>query len=372
MTSEPTNGLFSPIRIGEMDLKHRVVMAPLTRLRADQATDVPTDLMLEYYAQRVSDGGLIISEATSITPDNRGYLGAPGIYSDAQIAGWARITDAVHAKGGYIYQQLWQVGRTSHEDLNGGLAPVAPSAIPYDGLAYTKNGWVPATPPRALSEEEVGAVVELYRAAAARAKAAGFDGVEIHAANGYLPDQFLQDSANKRSDRYGGSIENRARFLLEVVAAVKSVWGSNRYAVRLSPSGTFNGMGDSNPDALFDHVAKKLDEAGLSYLHIVEPRVKGSVDVEGMERPVATSRLRQLFRAPIISAGGYDGEKADSVIAAGDADLVAFGRHFIANPDLPQRLRDGAALNRYDRDTFYGGTEKGYTDYPFLQALAAE
>ncbi|MDL2406933.1 alkene reductase [Rhizobium calliandrae] len=372
MTSDSTTHLFSPVRIGEMDLQHRVVMAPLTRMRADHDSDVPTDLMLEYYSQRATKGGLIITEATTITPDNRGYLGAPGIYSDAQVAGWARITDAVHAKGGFIYLQLWQVGRTAHSDISNGHIPVAPSAIPYDGLAFTRNGWVPATPPRALSEKEVGEVIELYRSAAIRAKAAGFDGVEIHAANGYLPDQFLQDISNKRSDRYGGSIENRARFLLDVAAAVKSVWGANHYAVRLSPSGVFNGMGDSDPDALFDHVVRSLDQRELSYLHIVEPRVVGSQDVEGMEHPIATNRLRKLFKAPIISAGGYDGAKAEAVIGAGDAQLVAFGRSFIANPDLPERLRTGAALNSYDRDTFYGGTEKGYVDYPFLQAEAAE
>lgn len=372
MSLQSEHGLFSPVRIGEMDLKHRVVMAPLTRLRANLDTDAPGDLMIEYYKQRASDGGLIISEATTITPDNRGYLGAPGIYNDEQVAGWSRITQAVHAQGGRIYLQLWHVGRTSHEDLNGGRVPVAPSAVPYDGLAYTRNGWVPATPPRALSEDEIQDVVELYRAAAARAVAADFDGVEIHAANGYLPDQFLQDISNKRTDRYGGGVEKRAQFLLDVATAVKSVWGAKRFGVRLSPSGTFNGMGDSDPESLFDHVARRLDQLDMSYLHIVEPRVKGSQDVEGMEHPIATARLRKLFSAPIISAGGYDGQKAEAVIASGDADLVAFGRHFIANPDLPERLRAGASLNRYDRDTFYGGTEKGYTDYPFLKALAAE
>ncbi len=372
MTIENSNGLFSPFRVSEMDLQHRVVMAPLTRMRANQDTDVPTDLMLRYYTQRATPGGLIISEATTITPDNKGYLGAPGIYNEAQVAAWSKITDAVHAKGGYMYLQLWHTGRTAHSDISNGHTPVAPSEVPYDGLAYTKNGWVPATPARELSEREVGEVVELYRAASVRALAAGFDGVEIHSANGYLPDQFLQDKSNRREDRYGGSIENRTRFLLDVAAAVKSVWGANRYGVRLSPSGTFNGMGDSDPEALFDHVAHRLDQHELAYLHVVEPRVIGSMDVEGMEQPIATTRIRKIFRAPIISAGGFDGAKADAVIGSGDADLVAFGRSFIANPDLPERLRAGAALNPYHRDTFYGGDEKGYVDYPFMQSAAAQ
>lgn len=369
-TQSSSSPLFAPTRIGAIDLGHRVVMAPLTRMRAGR-DDVPGELMVEYYGQRASRGGLIIAEATNITGSNRGYLHAPGIYSDAQVAGWRRVTGAVHARGGRIVLQLWHVGRTSHVDLNGGLAPVAPSAIAYDGLANTENGWVPVSPPRALETRELPGIVALYRGATERALAAGFDGVEIHAANGYLLDQFLQDGSNKRTDPYGGPIENRARLLLEVVDAVTAVAGSNRVGVRLSPSGTFNGMGDSNPEALFDHVATRLDAFGLAYLHVVEPRIAGADLVDGRSHePVASRRLRRLFHGPIIAAGGFEPDTAAAILRDGDADLVAFGRHFIANPDLPARIRGGLGLNRYDRTTFYGGDARGYVDYPALEAAA--
>lgn len=364
--------LFSHFHFGTVDLKHRIVMAPLTRLRADVPAGVPSERMLEYYTQRATSGGLIISEATSITPTNLGYLGAPGIYSDEQVAAWSKITDAVHTKGGYMFLQLWHVGRTGHAELSEGQSPVAPSVVPYVGRAYTKDGWVPVTTARELTLEGISEIVEQYRVAATKAVAAGFDGVEIHAANGYLLDQFLQDGSNKRTDRYGGSVANRARLLLEVASAVKSVWGPGGYSVRLSPSSSFNGMGDSDPAALFDYAVTKLNEAELAYLHIIEPRVLGSIDVEGMDEPIATRRFRGMFSGPIITAGGYDGDKAEKVLEGGDADLVAFGRYFISNPDLPKRLRTGAPLNPYDRDTFYGGSEKGYLDYPFLETVAAE
>jgi len=268
--------LFTSVRVGPVALSHRVVMAPLTRLRSEQPGDVPGDLMVEYYAQRASEGGLIISEATPVALTGRGYLGAPGIYGDAHIAGWKKITDAVHAKGGKMFMQLWHVGRTSHVDLTGSVTPVSASVTPYEGLAITNKGMVPVSPNRALDIREIPGIVEEFRRGAERAKAAGFDGVELHAANGYLIDQFLQDGSNKRTDSYGGPPENRARLLMEITHAVASVWGYDRVAVRIAPGGKWNGMSDSNPAATFDSVVKTLAPLGLAYLHVVEPRVIGS------------------------------------------------------------------------------------------------
>ncbi|MDB5387538.1 MAG: 12-oxophytodienoate reductase [Planctomycetaceae bacterium] len=359
--------LFSAVQVGPFHLSHRVVMAPLTRLRSEQPGDVPSDLMAEYYGQRASKGGLIIAEATAISITGRGYLGAPGIYSDEQIAGWRKVTDAVHAKDGRIFLQLWHVGRQSHVDMTGGVAPVAPSVVPYEGVAYTSNGWVPVSPHRGLQIEEIPGIVEEYRHAAERALAAGFDGVELHSANGYLLDQFLQDGSNKRTDAYGGSVENRARFLLEATEAIVSVWGGNRVGVRLAPSGRWASMSDSNPEATFSYVAEQLNRFGLAYLHIIEPRVKGSEVTEDGLPPVASEHLRKIFHGKIIAAGGFEPSDAEAIVEAGDADLVAFGRHFISNPDLPRRIRLGLPLNAYDRTTFYGGDHRGYTDYPFYQ-----
>lgn len=359
--------LFQPAKIGSLDLQHRVVMAPLTRMRAGP-DDVPTDLMAAYYAQRASKGGLIITEATVVAANGRGYLGAPGIYTDAQADSWRKIVDAVHQKGSRIVLQLWHVGRTSHSDLQpGGGPPVAPSSVPYDGVAYTHNGWVPVSPAKELSIAEIAELVDEYQIAASRAKAAGFDAVEVHAANGYLIDQFLQDNTNLREDRYGGTLANRVRLLQEVLEAVIEVWGNDRVGVRLSPSSDFNGMSDSTPQATFSFIAKTLNDYSLAYLHVVEPRVRGNEIIpERDQAPVATRQLRKVFEGPIISAGGFDAISAEEIIAQGDADLVAFGRDFIANPDLPDRLLKGYPLNLYDRDTFYGGDEKGYVDYPFF------
>jgi N-ethylmaleimide reductase len=359
--------LFGGFQLGATHLSHRVVMAPLTRLRSDQDGDVPNAMMLEYYSQRASKGGLIISEATTVAKNGRGYLGAPGIYSDAQVEGWRRITDAVHAKGGHIFLQIWHVGRVSHVDLSDGATPVAPSEVPFEGAAFTANGWVTPSPSRALETLEIAGIIEIFRSAALRAKAAGFDGVEVHSANGYLLDQFLHDGSNKRTDQYGGSIENRARLLLEVTEAVTSVWGGDRVGVRLSPSGKFLDMSDSDPHALFDYVARALNRFGLAYLHIVEPRVNGSELVTEGQGAVASARLREIFTGPLISAGGFEAADATTAIADGETDLVAFGRHFIANPDLPHRLKHGWPLNAYDRSTFYGGDHRGYTDYPEYQ-----
>jgi N-ethylmaleimide reductase len=361
-----TQKLFSPVQIGPTILGHRVVMAPLTRSRSEQPGDIPGKLMLEYYSQRASKGGLLISEATSISIAGRGWFGAPGMYSDQQVAGWKNIADAVHAKGGRMFSQLWHVGRTANVSTTGGAMPVAPSVVPsYESVVSTPAGWVKTSPHRALDILEIPGIVEDYRRAAERAKAAGFDGVELHSANGYLLDEFLQDGSNKRTDAYGGSIQNRSRFLLEVVEALTSVWGGNRVAVRIGPGGTWNSMSDSNPDALFDYVAEQLNRFGLAYLHIIEPRVKGDVLISEGQEPVATQRLRKIFRGKIVAAGGFEADTAKAVVEKGDADLVAFGRHFVANPDLPKRIKLGLPLNDYDRKTFYTFDFHGYTDYPF-------
>ncbi len=357
--------LFSPVRVGPYEIGHRVVMAPLTRMRSEPG-DIPGDLMVEYYRQRATQGGLIIAEATPISRQGYGYAMAPGIYADAQIAGWRRVIEAVHAKGGRIFLQLWHVGRQSHPDLQpGGAAPVAPSAIQADGYAYTDKGEAGFTMPRALELAEIPPIIEDFRAGAARALEAGFDGVEIHGANGYLPDQFLQDGSNHRSDEYGGSIENRARFLLEVTEAAISVWGAERVGVRLTPSGTYGSMHDSDPEATFGYVADRLDALGVAYIHLVEPRIKGTELIVEGQAPVAAQFLRRRFHGVLIAAGGFTKDSAEAIVAAGDADLVAFGRHFISNPDLPERLRRNLPLNPYDRSTFYGGDARGYLDYPF-------
>ena len=355
--------LFTPVRAGALSLSHRAVMAPLTRMRSDPG-DRPSVLMRDYYTQRASEGGLIVSEATPISRRGYGYAGAPGIYDDAQIEGWRAITDAVHRKGGRIVMQLWHVGRQSHPDIQpNGEAPVAPSAIQAEGYGYSRNGEVPFSMPRALERDEIPTIVADFGAGAARAKAAGFDGVEIHGANGYLPDQFLQDGTNKRTDDYGGAIENRARFLLEVTQAAIDVWGADRVGVRLSPSGSYGSMFDSDPEATFGYAAGKLDAMGIAYLHVVEPRIRGTELITEAE-PLAAKHLRPVFRGALIAAGGFDGASAEAILQAGHADAVAFGRAFIANPDLPQRLRLGLPLTPYDRATFYGGDARGYTDYP--------
>lgn len=367
--------LFSPFKLGSLPLSHRVVMAPLTRSRSVLPGDVPGDLMLDYYTQRASAGGLIIAEGATVSRSARGWLGAPGMFSDEQVAGWRRIVDAVHAKGGHMFAQLWHTGRSSHVSVTEGPSPVSASVIPAywldpSHLTSTAVGWVQPSPHRALETDEIPAIVEDYRQAAIRAQAAGFDGVELHSANGYLIDQFLQDGSNHRTDKYGGSIENRARLLLEVVEALVSVWGKQRVAVRIGPSGRWNAMSDSNPGALFDYVAGQLNSFDLAYLHIVEPRVAGNIVTEEGQGPVAAERLRKIFSGPIMAAGGFEGDTAEAIISAGNADMVAFGRHFISNPDLPARLKNGWPLAPYDRDTFYTFDAEGYSDYPAYRAGA--
>lgn len=365
--------LFSPAKVGRYSLSHRVVLAPLTRMRAE-AGAVPGKLMAEYYGQRATQGGFLIAEATSVAANGSGYLGAPAMYDDAQAAGWKKIVDAAHAKGAKIFLQLYHSGRQSHSDLQpAGVRPVGPSEILHGGVAHTESGWVPNTPNRALHVAEIRGLVENFRSAARRAMDAGFDGVELHGANGYLVDQFLQDGSNKRTDEYGGSVANRARFLLEVTDALVSVWGADRVGVRIGPSGSFGDMSDSDPDALFSFVARELDKRSIAYLHLIEPRVRGNVDDESRtQQPVGSQLIRQHFKGTIIAAGGFKGESAEAIVREDTADLIAFGRDFISNPDLPERLRHQLPLTPYDRDSFFGGTEIGYTDYPFAeQELAA-
>jgi N-ethylmaleimide reductase len=345
------SNLFSPVKVGRYKLEHRVVMAPLTRMRSNEG-DVPSDLMVEYYTQRATKGGLIISEATPVAQEGYGYAGAPGAYHDRQIEGWKRVTDAVHAKGGRIFLQLWHVGRQSHVDLQpDGGAPVAPSAIRAEGHAYTKNGAVEFSMPRALELNEIPGIVEQFRLGSERALKAGFDGVEIHGANGYLPDQFLQDGTNKRTDTYGGKIENRALFMLEVTDAAIGVFGADRVAVRLAPSGTYGSMFDSDPATTFGYITERLSERGIGYLHIVEPRIMGADDIEAGHEAIDAAYLRPKFKGTLIAAGGFTRQTAEEIVAAGHADMVAFGRHFISNPDLVERIRRNLPLNCYDRDT---------------------
>ncbi|MBD2246013.1 alkene reductase [Nostoc sp. FACHB-888] len=356
--------LFSSYQLGNLELPNRIVMAPLTRNRAGEG-NVPHQLNATYYTQRAS-AGLIIAEATQVTPEGQGYPATPGIHSSEQVEGWKLVTDVVHQQGGRIFLQLWHVGRISHPDLQpNGALPVAPSAIAPKGEASTYEGPKPFVTPRALETSEIPQIVEQYRQGAANALAAGFDGVEIHGANGYLIDQFLRDRTNQRTDKYGGSIENRARLLLEVTEAVTSVWDSNRVGVRLSPSGTFNDIGDSNPLETFGYAAQALNQFNLAYLHIFEAT---EADIRHGGIIVPTSHIRDRFTGTLIVNGGYTREKGDAVLANKAADLVAFGTLFISNPDLPRRLALNAPLNEADQATFYGGDEKGYTDYPFWSA----
>jgi N-ethylmaleimide reductase len=355
--------LFSRVKVGRLTLKHRVVHPPLTRLRANPDDSV-SDIMLEYYTQRASDGGFIITESTHPSYDSRGYIGAPGIYKDEHIPGWKKIVDAVHAKGGLIFMQISHDGRQSHISLSNGNAPIAPSVVPFEGLSFTAAGWVPVSPHRAINIEEIPALVETYRKAAERALAAGFDGVELHNANGYLADTFLQDGTNKRTDAYGGTIEKRVKFPLELVDALVSVWGADRVGVRVSPSGKWGAISDSNPEATFGYYVEQLDKYGLAYLHVIEPRVMGTETLDEKQSPVASAFLRQIFKGPIIAAGGFDRDGAEAILQKGDADLVAFGRYFTSNPDLPERLRLNLPLNQYERDAFWGGDEHFYIDFP--------
>jgi N-ethylmaleimide reductase len=360
--------LFSTVQLGPYRLANRIVMAPLTRSRAS-AEGVPQPLMAEYYAQRAS-AGLIIAEATNVSPQARGYAFTPGLYNAAQVAGWRAVTDAVHHRGGRIFPQLWHVGRISHPSLQpGGALPVAPSAICPKATSFTGTTFEPCVTPRALAADELPGIVEQYRLAARNALAAGFDGVEIHAANGYLIEQFLRDSTNLRTDAYGGSREHRARLLLEVVAAVTAVCGGARVGVRLSPLSPSNDAAlDSDPSATYGYVVERLNAFALAYIHVIEGATQGPREVAG---GFDLQTLRRAFGGLYIANNGYDLNLALEARRLGLADLIAFGRPFIANPDLVERLRSGAPLNTPDRATFFGGAAAGYTDYPTLAASAA-
>ena len=356
------NDLFSSIQVGPYKLANRVVMAPMTRNRAGEG-NVPQDLNAEYYRQRAS-AGLIITEASQVSPQGVGYPATPGIHSAEQVSGWQKVTTAVHKQGGHIFLQLWHVGRISHPSLQPeGALPVAPTAIKPEGEAVTYEGPQAFVTPRALEIDEIPGIVQQYKAAAENALAAGFDGVEVHAANGYLLDQFLRDGSNQRTDQYGGSMENRSRLLMEVIEAVTSVWGGGRVAVRLSPLQPFNDMRDSNPEALFSYVTQRLNEFYLAYLHVTEM---------GQESPGAAGpafdlhKLRDIYHGVYMTNAGYDLERANAALAAGEADMVAFGTLYIANPDLAERLAQQAPLSTPDPATFYGGDATGYTDYPAM------
>ena len=351
--------LLSPYSLGPLTLRNRVVMAPLTRSRADAQTLAPRALNAEYYAQRAG-AGLIISEGSQVSQQGQGYAWTPGIYSEAQIAGWRQVTDAVHALGGTIFIQLWHVGRISHPELQpDGALPVAPSAIRPEGQAFTNDGFKPMVEPRALETSEIPGIVEQFRQAARNARAAGFDGAEIHSANGYLLEQFLRSHTNRRSDAWGGSLENRTRLLLEVVAAVGSVFGLERTGVRLSPATTVNDIGPGEPE-LAAYVLKALDASGVGFVHMVEGVTGGARTVEGFD----FRALRKLFPRTWIANNGYDGALGAEAVASGHAELVAFGKPWISNPDLVERLATGLPLAQPDKATLYGGDAHGYTDYP--------
>lgn len=352
------NTLFEPYALGGITLANRVVMAPLTRNRAAEGL-VPSELAAEYYAQRAS-AGLIITEATQVSKQAQGYQDTPGIYTDAQVAGWQKVTDAVHAKGGRIVMQLWHVGRISHVDLLGGEAPVAPSAIRAATKTFVNNGFADVSEPRALELDELPGIVGDFRKAAANAIAAGFDGVEVHGANGYLLEQFAKDGANIRTDAYGGSVENRARLMLEVTAAVAEEIGAERTGIRLSPVSPANGISASDPQAQYDYIVDQLEALGIAYIHVVEGATGGPRDVA----PFDYASLRRRFSKTYIANNGYGLELATSHLAGGKADLIAFGRPFIANPDLVERLQTGAPLADINPATIYGGGAAGYTDYP--------
>ncbi len=361
-----TDLLFQPLTVGAVKVANRAFMAPLTRMRADQPGDVPNALMAEYYVQRAG-AGLIITEGTQVSPQGKGYADTPGIYSPEQVAGWRQITDAVHAAGGLIAPQLWHTGRVSHESFHDGSLPVSASEAPFRNRTSLKDAdgkvfRADCPTPRALTVEEIAEVVEDYRIATRNAREAGFDLVEIHGAHGYLLHQFVSADSNLRTDEYGGSLENRARLMLEVLDAVIGEWDAAHVGIRISPIGAFNGLQDPEGAEAGLYLAEEFGRRGIAFLHLSEPDWAGGPELTDEYR----KQLRAAFPGVIVGAGAYDAEKAERLIEAGLIDAAAFGRAFIANPDLPERLRTGAELNEPDLATFYGGGARGYTDYPAL------
>ncbi len=353
--------LFTPLKIGNHSLKNRVFMAPMTRCRSVEE-NVPNDMMAAYYAQRAS-AGLIITEATQISTLGIGYPCTPGIHTPKQVEGWKKVTRSVHEKDGTIFLQLWHVGRISHPAYHNGELPVAPSAIKPAGELYTFEGMQEFVTPRALKTDEIQTIVQEYVTAAKNAIEAGFDGVEIHGANGYLIDQFLRDGSNTREDAYGGSIENRSRFLFEIVEGICAAIGSDKTGLRLSPSGTFNDMKDSDPQNHFTYICEKLNTFDLAYLHVIDALEE---DIRHGAKIVELDMLREAYKGVLITNGGYDQERGNTTIQNGQADAVAFGSLYLANPDLPERFKENAALNQPDPNTFYTQDEKGYLDYPAM------
>ncbi len=358
-----TIDLFTPLDMRGLLLPNRIIMSPMTRSRAGEG-DVPQDLNVEYYSQRAS-AGLIITEGTQVSPEGKGYCRTPGIYNDAQVAGWRKITDAVHAKGGRMFLQLWHVGRISHPLNNGGVRAVAPSAIQAAGQMFTvEEGMQDFAVPHALTTEEVAGVVEEHRHAAACAKAAGFDGVELHAGQGYLPMQFLSPNSNQRDDKYGGSAANRVRFVAEALEAAVDVFGGERVGIRIAPGNSFNDVYDDNPVETYTTLLQAIKPLNVAYVHVVTPAPQMSHNVPDD----VTGLVRNNFDGVLIRNGGYDKEKAEAALKSGDADAVAFAKLFLANPDLPARFKQDAELNAWDMETFYTPGPKGYTDYPALGA----
>ncbi|MEM7550161.1 MAG: alkene reductase [Bacteroidota bacterium] len=354
--------LLEPASLGDLELKNRIALSPMTRSRAPES--VPTDLMAKYYKQR-SSGGLLITEATQIAADGIGYPWTPGIYTDEQTEGWKKVVDAVHEDGAYIFNQIFHEGRIAHPHFLNGDKPIAPSAVKPKGQTFTGEGMKDLVEPREMGIDDIERVIAAFKLSAENAKKAGFDGIEIHGANGYIIDQFLQDGTNKRTDEYGGNIENRARFLFEVLEETISIWGENKVGLRLSPSGLLNDMSDSHPTEHFKYVIEKLNDYPLAYLHLVEPLIP--VDKLPKYSKNVAADFRAFYNGFVIANGGYTRETGEEALQAGNADMIAYGKPFLANPDLPKRFELGVDLNKADESTFYGGDEKGYTDYPTMK-----
>ncbi len=359
-----TKVLFEPLKVGEIEVQNRIAMAPLTRNRATAGTDAPNDLMVEYYRQRAS-AGLIVTEGSQISQQGQGYIWTPGIYTPEQVEGWAKVTEAVHKEGGKIVIQIWHVGRVSHTSLQpDNKPPVAPSAIRSNSKTYIEGGFTETSEPTALTIEQIGEILQDYRKATRNAREAGFDGIEIHGANGYLIDQFLKSESNHRSDSYGGDLDGRIHFALDVVDVVTAEWSPGRIGIRLSPVSPANGISDDNPQPVFNHLVDELNKRELAFIHVVEGATGGPRDIA----PFDYSALRNGFSGVYIANNGYSRDMAIETIASNRADMIAFGRDFIANPDFVERLRIGAPLNELHRETLYGGGVQGYTDYLFLPA----